>query len=351
MTRRERIAYTSKLVVAYALFYTGLLRLYQSLVLRRRAVVLMYHRVLSSGEREATGSHHGIVVDDRTFAEQMAFLSRRFRVLSLNEFADRLEGRAPFHDSSCLITFDDGWRDNFVNALPVLIQHNLPAVVFLPVNYVGERRLFWQEALTHLLHAVVGEVKKNPRRRERFCALLNPLGLAGVLDLGERVPRSSIREIVSTKKLIDGPPIQKLISALTLELRFEFEGVRRIDGFMTWDEVCQMSRHRVAFGGHGAEHRILTLLSIHEAETEIRTSKEVLDSHLSPRTAAFAYPNGNWNSGVAGEVRKTGFELAFTTEPGFVSCGDDRFALRRVNVHEDMTGNTPMFLARVVGLL
>jgi peptidoglycan/xylan/chitin deacetylase (PgdA/CDA1 family) len=351
MTRSERITYTIKVTLAHVLYYTGLLRIWQLVVLRRKAVVLMYHRVLSLEERSVTGSHPGIIVDETTFAEQMAFLRRRFCVLSLDEFTDRLARGIPFQNSSCVITFDDGWRDNFENALPPLLRHELPAVVFLPVNYIGHNRQFWQEALTNLLWQAAEIVRAAPRRRERFENLLSPIGLSRVLGEQGQDLRASIREIVGTTKELDMSVIEQMLSGLASELGIDLAGASRTDGFMTWDEIREMSRHDVAFGGHGADHRILTRLPSQEAEAEIWASKAVIDSRLSQNTVAFAYPNGDWNACVADEVRKGGFSLAFTTERGFVTCNDDRFSLRRVNVHEDMTRTIPMFLAHVTGLL
>src|SRR3712207_3686640 len=105
---RARLVYAIKVTIAYTLYYTGVFRVWQSIALRRKAVVLMYHRVLTPEARRRTGSHPGIVVDRRTFARHMAVLKRRFVVLSTEEFARHLERREPLPDSSCLITFDDG---------------------------------------------------------------------------------------------------------------------------------------------------------------------------------------------------------------------------------------------------
>ena len=114
-----------------------------------------------------------------------------------------------------------------------------------------------------------------------------------------RTSRASIGEIVRTMKHADVSVIEQLLSGLASELGVDLAEVSRTDGFMTWDQVREMSRHGVAFGGHGADHRLLTRLPSHEAEAEIRASKEVLDSRLSQRTLAFAYPNGDWNAEVA----------------------------------------------------
>jgi peptidoglycan/xylan/chitin deacetylase (PgdA/CDA1 family) len=351
MAVRQRLTYAVKVALAHALYYTGVLRIWQAIVLRRKAVVLMYHRVLSDEERQATCSHPGIVVSKATFEAQMAFLKRRFVVLSVDQFANRLDNRAPFLDSSCLITFDDGWRDNFEHALPALARHGLPAIVFLPVNYIGRDCPFWQEALTHLVWRAVEEVTSNPGRRDRLLDLVSPLGLQGLLQLGDLHGRASICEAVRTIKQEGRSLIGQVLLDLSAELGIDLAEISRTDGFMTWDQVGEMSRHGVALGGHGAEHHLLTQIPSTDAAADILTSKQVLDARLSQRARAFAYPNGDWNPEVATAVRMSGFDLAFTTRRGFVTCDDDRFAIRRVNVHDDMTRTMPMFLARVTGIL
>ena len=65
---------------------------------------------------------------------------------------------------------------------------------------------------------------------------------------------------------------------------------------------------------------------------------------------AFAFPGGGWNAGIAETVKGSGYRLAFTIDSGSVSCDDNPFALRRVNIHEGMTESIPMFLARLTGL-
>jgi peptidoglycan/xylan/chitin deacetylase (PgdA/CDA1 family) len=111
-----------------------------------------------------------------------------------------------------------------------------------------------------------------------------------------------------------------------------------------------MARRRVAFGGHGAEHLLLTQVSRPEAEAEIRLSKDVLDRRLNHWIPTFSYPNGYWTSEIADMVRAAGYRLAFITRRGFVSCDDDPFKIRRINVQENLAATTPMLLARILGL-
>jgi len=291
MTRGERARYLVKAALSYALYYTGILQVFQRLALRHRAVVLMYHRVLTAEERARTASHPALVVDRDTFAKQMALLKRRFTVLSLVEFTERMERRIPFPDSSCLITFDDGWRDNYSNAFPILKTHGLPALVFIPVNYIGTRRLFWQEALTHLLRQVVRDGRAEVGRRSRFRDALRPFGLDPLLDLPtQEDPRPAIIQAVGSQKALPVTEIERLIRLLCKVLNVKLEDYADVDGFVTWQQVAEMAHQGIAFGGHGAEHRLLTQVSREEARQEIGNARRVLNSRPGAKSRPSATP-------------------------------------------------------------
>jgi peptidoglycan/xylan/chitin deacetylase (PgdA/CDA1 family) len=339
-----------KVLIAYGLYYTGILSLWQAVVLRRRAVVLMYHRVLTGDEQRATGSHPGIVVTRETFAKQVATLKRRFVPLSPAEFAERMEQGRPFPSSSCLVTFDDGWYDNFTNALPILEEHRVPALVFLPVNFIGQRRLFWREALTHVAGELVRRARTDRALRQRAEALLRPLGLERVLDAPEDNTLPFVAEVIATQPGLKGGSGEDLLRALSAELKIRPDELQTPDTFIDWTQADLMSHGGVSFGGHGLEHRLLTDIPADEAETEIRGCFDVMRRSFNGTVPTFSYPNGNWSSGVVAQVKESGYRLAFTTVPGFVSCHDDRFTVKRVNIHETATDSTPMFLARIVGL-
>lgn len=350
MTAREQLSYWVKAAVSRMLYSFGVLQLLQSIVMRRRAVVLMYHRVLSPDEQRRTGSHPALVVHRQTFANQMGVLKRRFTVLSLDEFSDHIAKRIPFYRSSCLITFDDGWLDNFTHALPILREHGLPAVIFLPVNYIGRRRLFAREALTHLVVKAVLEARKDTSRALRFRQLLEDVGLTEVLNIPDGNPRPAIVSIISGHQYVSSTSVERVVSSLAAELDVRAEDLTDADTFVDWDQVEAMASHNIAFGGHGAEHRVLTQVPGDVVQDEIHVSKEMMNARFHDTVPTFSYPGGGWNPEIAATVKGAGYRLAFTTEAGHVSCDDDPFTLRRLNIHQGVTDSTPMFLARLVGL-
>ncbi len=350
LSLRERATYAVRASIAWALFHSGLLGLMLRTMLRRKAVVLMYHRVLSPEQTRETASQPGLVVEQATFERHMAVLKRYFDVLTLDAFAGHLARRTPFDRPSCLITFDDGWLDNLQNALPVMRRHELPAVIFLPVHFIGGRRLFTREALTHLLVRAVEVSQRDAGRREVFRGLLTPLGLASVLELDDERPLDRVLRAVRAYRYANGPEFEALVAAMCRELGVGESDLSPLDRFIDWSQVSQMATQGVTFGGHGADHRVLTQVPPEVVRFEVATSKTVLDQRLTEPVRSFAYPGGGWNAEIARIVKAAGYEVAFTIDAGHVSCADDPLALRRMTMHDGMTRSTPMFLARLAGV-
>lgn len=348
--RSVRVSRIFKVALVHILYYSGILGLWQRRVLNRKAVVLMYHRVLTHAEMQQTASHPALAVSNRTFERQMAFLKRRFHVLSVEEFANHLAHQVPFPGSSVVITFDDGWRDNYANALPILRRYDLPALIFLPTGFIGTRRLFWQETLVHLLLSAASASRGDRGLRYRLDELLAPHDLGEVLDLPASEIRLGAIQAVGGLKTTSGAARQQLIGALASELGVSTTGLSDVDGFVHWHEVHDMARDGINFGGHGIEHLLLTQASSEEADNEIVGSIEFLKRELGVSLAAFSYPNGYLTEAIVEKVRAAGYDLAFTTRRGPVDCSDDPMTVRRINVHEGVTSSAAMFLARMIGV-
>ena len=106
--------------------------------------VLMYHKVNDLRPNATT-------VPTSIFAGQMALLGALGYVpVSLEQVRDHYLDGAPLPVGAVLITFDDGYRDNLVNALPVLRRHGYPAVIFVPIGYLDGRPLPHEETLRGL---------------------------------------------------------------------------------------------------------------------------------------------------------------------------------------------------------
>jgi peptidoglycan/xylan/chitin deacetylase (PgdA/CDA1 family) len=344
---RDQAIFAVKCVVAYALYATGVLHAWKWLRFRRRAVVLMYHRVLSAEAAAQSWSHPAIIVRRETFDRQMRWLRRHFDVLDLEQFEARLREGRPFDAPSCLVTFDDGWYDNYAEAWPILKAHRVPAVIFLPVAFIGTGRMFWQERMKALLAAIRQRADVDAPFADRARASLRELGLDAVLDADAAALRQTLHAATAARKL--GAGADAVLPALQALLGREPD--LPADAFMTWDMVREMAGQGIAFGGHSVSHRLLTTIAREDAAREAAESRAAIAASLGRPATTFAYPNGSFDDGVVEAVRGAAYQLAFAVTPGPVGPDVDRFAVPRINMHEDMTSHHPLFLARVLGVL
>ena len=123
--------------------WTKKVRRFENEVPAEAVTVLMYHRVLAEEELEPWHYQdkekiYDTIVLKEAFTEQMQFLSEQgYVTLTLKEFELFMLGELDVPEKSVLITFDDGFKDNFTEAYPILKSHNFNATIFLITNSVA----------------------------------------------------------------------------------------------------------------------------------------------------------------------------------------------------------------------
>lgn len=338
----QRVKRALRRALAAVLYRSGLLWLYAGWRLRRKAVVLMYHRVLPAGAD--TYSHDGIIVTPATFDLHMAFLARHFRVLTPSQFRRELSDSA-FGRRACLVTFDDGWRDNLQHALPILRRHGVPAIVFVATGFIGSRDTFWQERLLRLLCLAARQDGLDP-------GLFREAGLDGVARGDAAKVRQRAREFVTGLKLRDRSVAHELIERLRTALSSLPEsGNLGEDTFMDWAEVNALREGGlITIGSHAHSHTRLTTLGYQGARREFETSRQALAGQGITEVIACAYPNGDVNDPVEAAATDAGFALGFATKGGLVAHRSEAMHLRRINIHEADCRSGAELLYRMLGL-
>ncbi len=293
-----------------------------------QTVILYYHRVIPAATIHEVCSLPQIVISLEDFEAQLDFLADQYAILSLDEFETIRRERRAMPLKTAVITFDDGWEDNYTHAFPVLKRRGIPATIFLSTDYIGTGRAFWQEQLLHLIkvwrHRMQsGEIQPADARQlppSLTPALLSP-------DAG----REALRLIESLKSADDALRTQwlQVLSGALRHPPFPFQ----TNGFMNWKQVREMHSAGIEFGSHAQTHRLLTGLSPQDIAREVRESREQMEVALNARVTAFSYPNGNYDAGTLAEVKAAGYRLATTTRKGINTARTNPFELRRMNVH------------------
>ncbi len=172
-----------KILAVVAIFFSVIIYLSLDLIRKNYVVpIITYHAVRPEAPRGAM-----LVVSARSFDRQMRFLKERhYNVVSLEEIAKVIKEKKRIPPKTIAITIDDGYKDNYTYAYPILEKYNLPATVFLIANEVGNKvglgdKLTWEEVLlmqdsglitfgSHTLshHTLVDIKSEGELRREIF---------------------------------------------------------------------------------------------------------------------------------------------------------------------------------------
>lgn len=327
-----------KLCIASGLYYSGILYMLCIVKLRNRAVVLTYHRVVAEDKLSQCYSSPGIIVNEKVFDKHLPVIKRFLKPLSIAQLQDCLEKGKPLPDRSCLLTFDDGWLDNYETAYPILQKHGVSAVIFLPYNYISGSEMFWQEELLLRLSRMVDN---NDQRDTDFVVTLT--GISGAPS------NMALREYISRLKCLGYQKIGKVLDQVrdrSTDASINDHYVR----YMTWEQILEMQDNGIAFGSHSMTHRILTRLSTDDCRQELVDSKQRLESKLQSPVLTLAYPNGDHNDHTELLANNAGYKLAFTTERGFASNNTPALAIPRINIHNNSSYNKAVFLCTILGI-
>ena len=308
-------------------------------------VVLMYHRVLPKDSPARKTEQPGMYVSPETLDLHLTQLKRRFELVHLDEWLRRAREDSPLPKLACAITFDDGWRDNYDFALPVLAKHNAPSTIFLVSSYVGTAQRFWPNRLMSLLHKALAESGSvdfpEPLRR-----IVEPTVVRarrrGVL-LADDIDRA-----IQGAKGLNEERIRSLIEETEKSCRDCVETAE----ILSRSDVARMAATGlVRFGSHTMTHlRLSGRIPPQQLEREIAGSRSELRGMCEQEIDLFCYPNGEVSPEALEWVRRN-YLGAVTTRRGWHNSGRDPHLIPRIGVHEDVSDTREDFLARVSGWL
>lgn len=267
---------------------------------RNRLCILCYHRI-TAPEQETV--YLGIPQD--VFERHVVFLKRYFDIVSFNEAMMRVRpglGRKPL----LVLNFDDGYRDNYLYAFPILKKYGITASIFLTVDYIGTKKSFWWDSVRDI-------IVNSPKSA----------GLKEDIAIIENINRS-------LKKLLNEEERYLKIQKLKQEFCFKEKSSKERD-ILNWREIKEMLSYGIDFGSHTLTHPDLTSLKESEVKKEVLNSKKILEDRLRTNIYSFSYPYGFYNDDIKKIIKESSYSYARTCLNGFNSHGQDIFALRRID--------------------
>ncbi len=275
---------------------------------RRQAVVLMYHG-FTDRPSDGVVNYQGNRLQQATFRKQLEWLRKNRTIVPLRAVVDSLSGGPPLPDYATALSIDDGYETVRTLGFPVLKEFDAPAILFTATEFVDARVPLWPDRLEYAFANAPGDAAA---RRERLKGFQRQ---AKDMLPGER------------NALIAGVEAE-LGSRLVLEA-----GAPDAYRPVTWEHCREMSASGlVEIGSHGHTHTIATLLPPDDLRSELRLSRKLVEKNVGKPCDLFCYPNGDYDDFSAEtteELKGAGYKCGLTTIAGFVSRGDDPYALLR----------------------
>lgn len=293
---------------------------------RREVRILTYHRVVDLNRAYDLAN---VSATPDGFDKQLAYLKKNYDLIRFSDLIEIANGTMDCPRRPLILSFDDGYMDNYEFAFPILKSHGLSAAFFVSTSHIGSRQLFWFEEL--------GFIMKQTAKKS--WTLLDGTSIdIPASDRGEPLKR-----LLKFMKDLPNEARVKEIEHLRVESEaYDPEKIDEINFPMNWEHLVEMHENGMEILSHSHTHPILSTLETYEqVEEEISTPKKLIEENISAPCPVIAYPVGRWDSydeRVLKAVEDSGYDLACVYENGVNEVPFARkFELKRTgidNFHE-----------------
>jgi peptidoglycan/xylan/chitin deacetylase (PgdA/CDA1 family) len=302
--------------------YLNLYPLFNSYT-RNTATVFMLHRVSSD---DMDGFNRRVL---RRFCNYLN--ENNYRVSSLSEYVASILQKKPTY-KTVVLTVDDGYRDFYLNAYPVLREFNYPATVFITTGFINEQLKFWWDIIEYSF------LKTDVKQIDLDCVSPDRLNVEAM----DKTARYDIADkVINHCKKLENSKRLEFIDDLVLRLGIDISEMNDIRYQpLKWNEILEMKANGIEFHSHTITHPILTSLSSDQKCKEITEPREEIKKKLGSDADLFCYPNGQYKDIDEECVRyivKAGYISAVTAVEGFngINETDDVYYLKRFPVPSD----------------
>jgi peptidoglycan/xylan/chitin deacetylase (PgdA/CDA1 family) len=285
----------------------------------------MYHGIIRS-PLEVTD---WCFVDETSFSTQIEYLKRHFEVIFLSEAVERMRNGG-IKRPAAVITFDDGYQNNFDVAFPILYKEKIPATIFLTTGLINTNDTVWHCQLNLALSQTRRpRIERNGFRFDLSTLDLKAKASAAIQDSLKKLKHSQLMAAVRNIILeLDGDP----------DCPIAIDSPYRM---LSKNAIAEMvASELIEFGAHTHQHMILSCLSPEERLNEIRRSVDAIHELTGRPCKCFAYPNGrmqDYDPESINDIKACGIQMAVTTAAGPNNRTTPTMELRRYGVGADLS--------------
>jgi peptidoglycan/xylan/chitin deacetylase (PgdA/CDA1 family) len=294
---------------------------------KKGVTILRYHAVQDIPDKtDATIGAH-IMHPTNNFRKQMEILAKDYDPITMDDLVDYVDGKIDMSNRAVVITFDDGYTDNYEVAAPIMKEHGIPGTFYITVNTIGNKTIpwfirtryaFWTTPLKEWTMPSDGVRFKLEKRDDRVVAM---------------------RSLNNHCVRLTGKEQDKFITQIEKALGIE-SPLTTNNFMMSWEQVADLKEQGHIIGSHTLTHPNLAKISKDEMRYEIVDSKRIIDQKLDTDTIHFSYPNPGlspqWDEETTQAVNDAGYKTAVLSRHGAVYVNDNLFTLNRAAVPSEL---------------
>lgn len=269
-------------------------------------------------------------LDARLFREQIEFMKSNFNIVTMEQVIEAVSVGEKLPPRALLLTFDDGYLDNYNVAMPVLEEFGVQGSFFIPGKTFTTHQLLDVNKIHYILasanvYHLVDDLKKEMDfyRGDEFQyvsteELFSQYAIANRFDIKETVFIKQMLQTVLPEKLrniISSKLFAKYVGVTEEQLAYEL--------YMSEEQIRTMKRHGMFIGVHGYDHYWLANLPQEQMRNDIAKGLEALDEFIDRKQWVMNYPYGNYNNDVVEYIRDKGACLGLTTEVRLANIAKD----------------------------
>lgn len=288
-----------------------------------------YHRI---GNKELTQFDPNVFsCNEERFEQHIRFFQANFDVVTVNELNELIETNKTSKGKYTLITFDDGYIDNYTAAYPILKQANCPATMFIATDFIDKPILPWWDEAAWL-------IKNNDD------SLFSGLGWGLPKNINSLNTPNKVKLLLRSIKDNKTLSLEEKFRILRKKAKTTYNPECNSEPlFMTWDMLREMSANNIDVGSQTCSHQILSHLSEDEQHYEIAQSKIRLEVEIGKQISSFAYPVGGieaFTKVTQKIVKDSGYKLALSFIPNInLEPTENTFSLNRFSIDNECSNN------------
>jgi peptidoglycan/xylan/chitin deacetylase (PgdA/CDA1 family) len=248
-----------------------------------------------------------------------------------------------------VLTFDDGYKNNYTCAFPILKKYNIPATIFVMTGFIDRTTYLWSDRLEFI-------IKQAPSENIEFSWEKDRLILELHSNLGKiksfQTIRKYLKELSEQQKLSFIEKLQQMVG-----IEYNWSKVPEQLLPLTWEQINEMKGSGlIAIGSHTVTHPILSQCTLEQQRHELSQSQLRIRQETGTECNLFAYPNGritDFNSETIRLLKELKYLGAVTVVHGYVTENRDNFQLSRFggDISLEALGTIVSGLSRLVGTI